>query len=199
MASVKVHQKFKEGLTALGISENDLSYFKYCGGNKGSHKNYFLMQNMINDAPLDVEFCICGHKIKEQCYLADIREEYRVLSIGNCCIKRFIPVENQGRQCERCGERHRNRSDNLCNGCRSLCTTNGCNNTKAYQRQICQQCINRQNNNKSCVNCGRPSKQYIRCFSCNKSYQEVKNRVTRDFENNPTRYENDRYIDFDDI
>jgi hypothetical protein len=184
MASIKLHQSFLAGLEERGITLEEFKEYKYAGGNKGSHYNYYLMNGLLDSEPETSNVCVCSHRIIENCYLVnDIKD---VLIIGNCCIKRFVPEENQGRRCEKCNEKHQNRKDNYCHSCRDLCKNEGCSNTKKGKYNQCSECIERkakadswkeycEKNKgviKKCVDCGKSCGLYKRCFNCN---QKMKN------------------------
>jgi hypothetical protein len=114
-----ISKRFENGLSKYGIKMSDLKTFHYCGGDKGKHLNYYNLCYPKETLPDITDKCICGHRITENCYISN--GEY-VLTIGNCCIKRFIPIENQKRTCKYCSKVHRNRKDNLCIGCRRKMT-----------------------------------------------------------------------------
>jgi hypothetical protein len=108
-------QRFIEGLKKYGLTMNDMNDFVYKGGNNGSHLNYYKLSYKNDELPPDKDICICGHKIIKNCYISNGSQ---LLTLGICCIKRFIPKEKQGRTCECCGCSHHNRKNNLCNICR---------------------------------------------------------------------------------
>lgn len=129
-------ERFIEGLKKYNISYEDIQHgkFKYCGGNKGRHLNYYKLN--FNEKPLPnyTNKCICNHDIKENCYISDGNT---ILILGNCCIKKFIP--HNSRTCEICNQPHRNRKVNRCNNCR---------------KGICDDCGKKCNiNYKICYNC----------------------------------------------
>jgi hypothetical protein len=108
---------FYNGLFELGWNPPwVVRNFKYAGGDKGSHKKYFDLVNKTTPLtkPPHTDRCVCGHYIKENCYITD--GDGTVLVVGNKCIKRFIT--KSGRTCETCGGNHRNRTINKCNKCR---------------------------------------------------------------------------------
>ncbi len=137
-------EKFIKGLEDYNLTQLDIitQNFKYCGGNMGSHYNYFkicfkseLKQNP-SWCPAEKEICICGHKITENCYI--INDSKRILTLGSCCIKRFIPKSS--RTCEICGEPHRNRIINKCNDCRvGFCDK--CNKECNKKYKLCWDCF----------------------------------------------------------
>jgi len=112
---LSISKRFSNGLKRYNISLDNLKEcWRYCGGEKGRHLNYYNLCCVGEEQPEHEDRCICGHLIKENCYITD--GNY-ILTIGNCCIKRFLP--NSTRTCERCNKPHRNRKDNLCIGCRN--------------------------------------------------------------------------------
>ena len=80
-----------------------------------SAKNYFFLQNFYkgDTFPATTNKCICEHKIIGNCYITNGE---RLLVLGNCCIKKFVP--DSGRTCDKCGNKHKNRKINRCNTCR---------------------------------------------------------------------------------
>ena len=111
------HKKFIKELTKYSQTDTPLQEWKYAGGNTGRHANWFknLYPNQVFLSGADR--CICTHPIIENCYIQN-RETNRILIIGSCCIKRFIPEEAQGRTCSICDEPHQNRNDPWCYLCR---------------------------------------------------------------------------------
>jgi uracil-DNA glycosylase len=109
-----ISKRFHNGLSKYNISLDNLKKrWKYCGGELGRHLNYYNLCCKGEKMPEHEDRCICGHRIKENCYITD--GEY-ILTLGNCCVKRFLPYNT--RTCERCNKMHRNRKDNLCIKCR---------------------------------------------------------------------------------
>lgn len=147
--TLSLTKKFIEGLKEYNLTYNDIvnNGWMYCGGDTGSHKNYFFLQNFYkgNKHPDTTNKCICKHKIIENCYITNGE---RLLVLGNCCIKRFIP--KSGRTCDKCGESHRNRTINRCNTCRE----------KTFY--------------KKCDKCHRThSDKYLLCYTC--TFKIIKN------------------------
>ena len=116
-------KKFIKGLEEYGLSYDDIknSGWKYCGGNvKKEHKKYFALcfpSMSLSDIPHE-DHCVCGHHIVENCFITDSTET-QILVLGNCCIKKFVPMCT--RTCEICKSPHRNRKDNKCTTCRKVC------------------------------------------------------------------------------
>ena len=88
----------------------------------------------ILEFPEHQERCVCGHKIKENCY---ITKDDSLLVLGNCCIKKFLP--NSGRTCENCDKPHRNRKVNRCNSCR-IGVCDDCNTKCNPDYKTCYNC-----------------------------------------------------------
>ena len=103
-----------------GLKENyDMDYeivkneWKYCGGDRGRHLNYFRLCYKKAKLPCHEDNCVCGQAIQENCFITDNKE---LLVLGNCCIKAFLV--KSGRTCEDCGDSHKNRIINKCNYCK---------------------------------------------------------------------------------
>ena len=65
----------------------------------------------------DVNTCICGHDISENCYITDGNI---IIVLGNCCIRKYLPKTQCGRTCRICKQPHKNRKNNICNKCRGI-------------------------------------------------------------------------------
>ena len=127
----KFHQKFMEKLIANSQTDRPLQEWKYIGGNRGRHARWY--QNLYPDCspPYSKVKCICSHPIIENCYIQN-KETDVILIVGNCCIKRFLPLESQGRTCPNCQEPHRNRNDPWCDDCRGGTLTVGHHKGRSY-------------------------------------------------------------------
>lgn len=113
---MNISKRFENGLKRFNITPDDLkSDWKYCGGDRGRHLNYFKVVCPDDVEPKHEDRCICGHRIKENCYITDGKF---ILNLGNCCVKRFL--QKTTRTCEVCGCSHRNRKDNRCKKCRRV-------------------------------------------------------------------------------
>jgi hypothetical protein len=151
--SLSLTQKFLTGLKRkynLTIDDIIKQDYRYAGGtpdeNNPSHYNYWKM--LVNDKPYlkmpdYMGSCVCDHDIKNNCFI--INKDDKLLVLGNCCIKKFIP--NSGRTCGKCGEPHRNIKFNLCNECKQYaCKICGKDKEKEYYKS-CRKCyINKINN-----------------------------------------------------
>lgn len=111
----RLTKKFLEGLKKYNLTYDDIikSGWKYCGGDTGRHYNYYKICRKDADLPGHKDNCVCGHYIEENCYITNGE---RILVLGNCCIKKFVPKHS--RTCEECGVTHRNRKVNRCNACK---------------------------------------------------------------------------------
>lgn len=111
-----ISRRFENGLKRYNISPDDLKEnWKYCGGDRGRHLNYYNVVCPGEDPPNNEARCLCGHRIKENCYITDGNF---ILTLGNCCVQRFL--QKTTRSCEVCGCAHRNRKDNRCKKCRKV-------------------------------------------------------------------------------
>jgi hypothetical protein len=134
--SFSLTNKFIRGLKNYNLTYEEIknSGWKYCGGNQCRHLNYFRLVFKNDELPDEVDNCVCGHYITENCYITD---GIRLLVLGNCCIKKFIPKNT--RTCSNCENPHKNRKVNKCNKCRvGFCDI--CNkkcNTKYKQCYSC--------------------------------------------------------------
>jgi len=128
--------KFVRGLQNYNLTFEELvnNNWKYCGGNTGRHLKYFRLCCKDEELPDKISECVCGHLIKENCYITD---GYQILILGNCCIKKFIPKST--RTCEKCGDSHKNRIVNRCYNCRfGICDI--CNKECGEMYQKCYKC-----------------------------------------------------------
>jgi hypothetical protein len=140
--SIELTKKFIEGLKNYNLTQIDIinNNFHYCGGDNNSHLNYFKLIYKDNKLPEKKLKFICGHDIIENCYITDGNI---ILTLGNCCIKKFLPKDKSGRTCEKCGNAHKNRKCNLCNTCRygKNCMKCGIEKNKDYLKyELCYNC-----------------------------------------------------------
>nr|QBK91274.1 MAG: hypothetical protein LCPAC202_02480 [Pithovirus LCPAC202] len=128
----KYHRKFMEKLIANSTTNFPLKEWKYVGGNSGRHSRWY--QNLYPDCafPSSKNSCICSHPIIENCYIQNNNTNL-ILVVGNCCIKRFLPLESQGRACPKCQEPHRNRNDPWCDSCRGGILTVGHHKGRSFR------------------------------------------------------------------
>ena len=111
------------GMHRLGLTFSDvMDDFLYIGGSKDSHARYFKLKCPDEQHPDHKDYCVCGHRIAENCYIRSTTSG-QTLIVGNCCIKRYVSVA--GRTCNNCGDKHINRVIDLCHACRPK---KGCGN-----------------------------------------------------------------------
>jgi len=115
--SLDLTERFIKGLKDYNLTADNVKNgnWKYCGGDSKEHLNYFKLCFPMCDIPDKEEYCICGHKIRYNCYITDDNE---IIVLGNCCIKKFITKNT--RSCSVCSNTHSNRIINKCNTCRLL-------------------------------------------------------------------------------
>lgn len=188
ITSIKLTNKFINGLKNYGLTYDDIknSNWRYCGGNKGRHFNYFKLCFKDDEIPELIDKCVCGQCILENCYITDGE---RILVLGNCCIKKFIPKSS--RTCEICGEPHKNRKVNKCNNCRiGICEI--CNKECDPKYKKCYNCeFNIKDDYKisKCVVCDiECNSEYRKCYNCAfniKNNYKIGKCITCDKECNP--------------
>jgi hypothetical protein len=94
----KTHKRLLEGFKELGYTEEDITKMKATN----------------TSCTFESGECICGHPIKEHCYIITHKNE--ILALGNCCIKKFITKDNK--LCDICERPHKNRITNKCKECK---------------------------------------------------------------------------------
>lgn len=97
-------------------NDDDLSHYVYAGGRNGSMYKYFVMRKTRHEMPDKRDECLCGHHIKENCFI-EHRPTGELFVIGNCCIKKWLPKENQRKTCEICNCPHKRTKTNVCTSC----------------------------------------------------------------------------------
>jgi len=111
-----ISKRFENGLKKkYNLNIEDLENFYYIGGENKQHNKYYKLFTNNKPLPTHSNYCICGHKIKNNCYITngDI-----ILIIGESCINRFLSNKKK-RICSECFAPHRNRlSTNKCNICK---------------------------------------------------------------------------------
>jgi len=111
--------RFKKGLKANGITEEELhNEYYYIGGDFSYHVNY-CQKNKLEIPENPTNRCLCGHKIRNNIFITN---GDKILSLGSACYAKFSKKGKQPKQCKDCGIKHRNRKDNLCIRCRKKFT-----------------------------------------------------------------------------
>jgi hypothetical protein len=167
--TVQLTKRFLNGLADHNLTYEDIVQqgWRYCGGDRKHHQNYWKLTTRHMrprpQSPDHTGFCVCGHHIVENCYICD-KKMKRILVLGNCCIKRFIPKNSSGRSCNVCGQPHRNRVVDRCNKCRKgRCDVCGIYIDEKYKK--CYKCnkAHRKKNttHESCIECGGSGIVYV--------------------------------------
>jgi len=133
--------------------------------------------------------------IKRNAYIMN-RDKTRMLVIGSCCIKRFVPKKT--RTCEICEKPHRNRKVNRCNDCKDIVECIRCKTQfkskygyeKCYDCMFIKECVICKKEHKNivdkcdhccnkykcgvCADCGKKcNEKYKWCYYCNKKQKEL--------------------------
>ena len=123
----------------------------------------FLKDNSICiDVPPNQDRCSCTHEIEHNFFILNFKdankENYKILNIGSCCIKKFISNNTRTFKCIRCDvlfKSRRRRNENICD----LCIID-------YDKEMKEK-----NKIKTCLTCNtiytrdRQSSDYF-CYSC---------------------------------
>ena len=162
-------KNFCKNLEALGLTYEEVKQdYKYSGGSKGSHRNYFDLC-FSGDIPEKVLECLCEHPIKDNCYLSKDFDYDSILIVGNCCIKKFI--DKSSRTCFHCDAPHKNRTMNYCNDCKEYIIrgyTKKCSSCNSLSKSLsksnkCHRC-----SEGSCFECNKKiDPKFKKCYSCN--------------------------------
>lgn len=113
--------KKKQILAAFEKLNIDISTWVACGSDHGLRmleNDLFKKTFPNNNYPDQKTICICGHKIKENCYITTPNLDYNnIVIIGNCCYKLFN--EKKTMMCILCDEQHSNIKSEKCNKCKA--------------------------------------------------------------------------------
>lgn len=114
-----ITNRFIEGMLNYNLTseEIDSGAWKYCGGDQGTHREYFYKKFPNTKLPNHTETCVCGvNNLVKNFYITDSTE---ILIIGSECINSHIPGK-KFRNCNICGTEYRKRKDNIdkCKDCR---------------------------------------------------------------------------------
>lgn len=176
---------------------NDKSYIKRFTSNlkiynETNNTNYTFedVQDLfIESRQLDcnIKHCMCGHKINKKFEIIN-PDTNDTMILGSNCIETYMIKTMQ--ICEKCDVRYKfnAKSNNRCNNCEKIkIKCKKCNEMKKIKRSkkkdfiYCKKCVKkeeeekkakeeeekRKQNNKYCINCGKFSSKYIRCYKCN--------------------------------
>ena len=105
--------RIEKSLNQIGLTFTDLKSYLKVGSSKYGIKGNKVFTNYFGkdaNIPLPVENCICGHEIREQCYLCPegFINFIDVIIVGNRCIQKWgYDRANRGKgekkKCECCG------------------------------------------------------------------------------------------------
>lgn len=153
---MELHQRFINGLTEYGMTEEDIKKWRWCGSSANS-LGYWAECFPDSLPPEPVGHCICGQRILVQHWITN-GEEFLV--IGSECKNKFMVYG--GKTCAMCGEPHKNRKDNHCKTCRKLVVEQKEIQERWEKKHVCA-CGNRMNMNgtdyKKCWRCFQKSRQ----------------------------------------
>jgi hypothetical protein len=204
--SQKHIEKMNINLKKMGENVESMKQkFTFIGGNNKENRElaelYFAEKYFdVRVEDFECEKCeICDQSIKYCCFLAEIKDNPEdndtILSTCKTCtdILGKMPKNNKG-ICEDCGEKHRNRSTNLCNICikkedcsncgkRELCDRKGrcehcqqfnyCKNCDKIKVSspgwFCNSCFGEKKVRCECGKYFNKSKYYTKCYDCNHS------------------------------
>ena len=159
-----ISQRFINGLKdrhKLTLEDFQKDY-SYAGGDFDRHINYTkLLFSEGFKRPPYYPLCVCGQAIKRNCYMSNEGHE-KIIILGSCCIEKFAGDGKKGRTCSICKEPHKNRTTNLCNGC------------KVKENKL---------KNRKCISCGSKLsdytiKNYPNCKHCYDCYKKKKSNYT---------------------
>jgi len=163
--NMTLYKKFIDGIIELGLTEEEIKKWQYCGGDYySSHRNYFELRFPKKKLPYHVQWCVCGHDIKRNAYICNEAGDYNsIIPIGSCCIKHFMK-NGLRRTCQTCGVIHQNSKSNKCNDCRTLCC-----GIQVKKDGKCFQCKKKEDiekNYESCFQCETLNKIGVECSEC---------------------------------
>ena len=80
-------------LSGLGLTLSDIQEYRRAGGAKDHVPSATFVQSVGKDSELPEHqaYCLCGHYIKEQCYLCppESNNVDNIIVVGNHCIREF--------------------------------------------------------------------------------------------------------------
>lgn len=143
-------QGLYDNMITFKMFHEDMMYF---GGNQPSseykdiHDKYYLkMGGNPDNRPPSKDRCICRVPIVQQCYAVYKDDTHGIkktrLVIGNCCVERYITLENRTKQCFNCDTLHYQLDSNLCDSCRKTCSECGETKRNVVEGGMCKKCRN---------------------------------------------------------
>tara|TARA_R110001592_G_scaffold326906_3_gene607901 strand:- start:168 stop:611 length:444 start_codon:yes stop_codon:yes gene_type:complete len=139
VATRMLTKQFIEGLKGYNLTLEQIQNgdWFYCGGDAlGRPLNKFKKMFPKRRQPSHKDKCVCGHDIKENCYITNGE---RFITLGNICIKKFIDKNINVKTCSLCNAPHKNIKVDRCNNCREgLCKI--CGETAIRYKKFCSKC-----------------------------------------------------------
>ena len=174
-ASKHYKERVARNLQALhNLTLEEFCKFTNCGGASDFQLHYFrLCVGYVRLPPPSKSNCICGHRITDVRFVSNA-DHTQFVVVGNCCIHRFL--SEPYRTCGKCGARHKNRKDNLCNACRErmkkeerLEKLPKCEDCGApHMNRVVNRC--KECRQGKCDKCGRPcGSAYKTCYACSRA------------------------------
>jgi len=199
----------EEHINAEGVLIKPVREWRYCGGDAKHKFNdtfsiddkgelhmtprykYFLLYFKGNPPAISWEsHCVCGVAIFKNYYITD--DKGNLLVIGSECKKAFIT--KSGKTCEDCGATHKCRKQNKCIPCAKKNNKKIKEKLKEEKKKLKQEearlkhkeamkpIMERYNlkHGLECTKCEKAKeKKYLRCYECNKKYNEHKSSITK--------------------
>jgi len=178
-----IQNKFLDIRMVAKALENTGEYATKCMCGHHIKNNYEIINPENSDIIILGSDCIDTYMIKSLliCNSCDERFKFKASANGICPKCKLV-----SRKCVKCGQREMvKKSANFvhCNACiRNIAEEN--ERTERINAQL-RASMEAENNARRCRDCGKFSKQYIRCYNCNLKFQQNKkdkNVVRFDFE-----------------
>lgn len=172
---------FKSGLKRLNLDPSEIiNNYSYAGGTHEKDFRYFQLLYPGKAFPDHRDHCVCGHRLKWNCYITNGKREYdSIMVVGKCCITAFM--KHCRRTCEVCNNPHQRRKTNICTSCeRSSKRCIGCGHESLTNNKItiqhveyyaCCVCINNIDHCTRCKQIKKIKNMQVKnrmCETCNK-------------------------------
>lgn len=159
----KKSSKYKHFIATLfkeyGLDEDDLNCMTYIGGNESYHRDYYRTKFSEIELPDFTNVCLCGSKIKINCYLKDLRLKANpVIVVGSCCQRKYL--SQIVKQCIECGIAHASKVNLTCRSCVAELKRAEALKLKSIAKQLMDE------KTKPCA-CGKMiAIKYVKCYGC---------------------------------
>lgn len=170
-----ISKRFKEGIEALDYTIEEISHWKYCGG--CHDQEYWRLLWPSREFPTYTKRCACDQPIKYNCWITSDKNDPNgdIITLGRCCIRRFIPC--RGKTCQDCGGGHRSTMVDFCSKCIKKHKIEATRNLKiAKAAAIAQKKREDVLSKTGCEKCviAIIDKGYKKCWSCNQKENHPK-------------------------